>query len=485
MMIEPRPYQTAAAQSFDAFVKDGGKRGIINLPTGTGKTVLGALMARRRGRTLWLAHRDELIRQPARTFRIVHPGAEVGIVKADRDEWGARDVVIASVPTVARPKRLRRLMAGPPYDLVVVDEAHHAVAPTWKRVIDRLNGTPTLGLTATVERADGSALGQVWQRVVYRLPLLKAIRDGWLVDVRSRRVRLQVNLGDVGERAGDFVVSQLDAALLRAKVAEEVAEAYAAHAGDRKGLVFTVSIEAARQTARALRAKGIAAVHLSGETSMDLRRRILYQLKTGETQVVTNCAVLTEGFDEPSIGCIGIARPTKSRALYLQMIGRGLRLHEDKDDCLVLDVAGATDEHNLMQAPSLLGATPAQRRRAQEEGLRLADLLAPFGPNEEWEYEAHETLIRQSRWRPRQNAIHLQWNDGWGRRLADVGYNYTVEMQRAGPDEWQVIGRAPDGTVEQLTVVPVWDELAHGIAMDYARRVRVIEEGRQSAQSAP
>jgi ATP-dependent helicase IRC3 len=312
---------------------DGITRPLVALPTGTGKTVVFShLIDQRPGRALVLAHRDELIRQAVDKLLMINPDFHIGVVKAEENQIAA-PVVVGSVQTLARSNRLEQLSTH--FNTVIVDEAHHVVADSYQRILEHvgsfaLDGPVTIGFTATPERADKVGLGKVWERIVYQKTLLEMITQGYLCDVRAVRVSVQVNLDQVHTRAGDFVESELESVLLSADAPEHVVAAYKKHALGRTALVFTPTVRMAYRVAEAFWNAGVAADALDGTMPLDERRGILNRLHTGETKVVANCAVLTEGFDEPSIDCIIIARPTKSKPLYIQMVGRGTRLYPGK-----------------------------------------------------------------------------------------------------------------------------------------------------------
>ena len=478
--IELRPYQREAIEAFEARTAGGLRRGIVNLPTGCGKTILGLALARQRGgRTLWLAHRDELIEQPLRALRAVWPDAPAGVVKADRDEVDAQ-VVFGSIQTVSRPARLERLVRAGAFDLLVVDEAHHAVAPSYVATLQATGafdpvGPPTLGLTATIERGDRVGLDAVFEDIVYQLQLLQAIRDGWLVDLRVQRVVLDVDFDAIPVTHGDFAAQALDAALLRAGVAEATAEAYIEHATGRKALIFTVSVDQARRTAQALQRRGVAAEWVSGETPIEERRAILERLRTGETVAVANCAVLTEGFDEPSVSAILVARPTRSKALYLQMIGRGTRKHPAKEDCLIVDFVGAAAHHTLVQAATLFGLAPSEL-----EGRTVTEAIEARERTGRGEERMLLSLVRAS---AGARKVRIRWVEaGRGLYAASAGdQGLVLLVERAGGWVVRVVPR--DRGAEPLTLqpLPVDLELAQGIAEDYLRRVDAVRLAREDA----
>lgn len=398
--ITARPYQEEAIAAVEAAAARGITRPLVSLPTGTGKTIVFSELLRRRGtRSLILAHRDELIQQAADKLRMVWPEARPGIVKAEQDDVHAHTIV-ASVQTLSRPNRLSRLdeairsglFAADGFETIVVDEAHHATADTYMRVLTRLgsfgrrNGARpplTLGVTATAMRADGTPLGAVWEEIVYVKPILPMIQEGYLCDMRAISVHIEVDLDQVHVQHGDLKAGELDKAMREAAAPAHAAEAYEKYAAGRTALCFTPSVEMAYEMADAFRERGYAAEALDGTTPLEERRAILQRFKAGETKVLANCAVLTEGFDEPRIDCIIVARPTKSRPLYVQMVGRGTRTFPGKVDCLVIDMVGNTRRHSLASMATLLGSEAAEVRmkegesvleavaRAEQEGLEL------------------------------------------------------------------------------------------------------------------
>lgn len=472
-----RPYQTAAMDAFSSRLAAGVQRGLINLPTGTGKTVLGLAIAKRMGgRTLWLAHRDELIEQPQRAIRAIWPEAQTGVIKASRDERDAQ-IIFASVQTVSRPGRLEKLSG---FDLVVVDEAHHAAAASYRRTLEALGcfngGPPALGLTATVERGDKLGLDGAFQEIVYQLQLLQAIKDGWLVDLRTKRVVLDFNLDSIGRLNGDYNQGELGAAMLRAGAADATADAYVEHATNRKALIFAVTVDQARRTAEALQKRGVAAEWLSGETPIDERRAILARFSADETMVVVNCSVLTEGFDEPSISAVMVARPTRSKTLYLQMIGRGTRKFPGKEDCLIIDLVGASSDHSVVQAATLFGLD------TDEVGEKTVTEALAEKEKKDLEDTLVSRFIAANRKKPSRCAIHWVTASPQVYALSAGDRGMVLMLKRA--DGWivEVVPRDRAAAHDKLQSAPVDLELAQGIGEDYIRRAsaeRLVSENAQ------
>jgi superfamily II DNA or RNA helicase len=466
--ITLRNFQQAACTAVAEAWAAGTRRVLIALPTGTGKTVIAShVIAQRPGRSLTLVHRDELVTQSLDKFRMV--GAfddfQLGVVKAERDDVNAQHVV-ASIQTLQHSKRLERLATD--FATVWVDEAHHAVAASYLDVLEYLgcfgtDGPVVLGTTATPDRLDGLGLEHVFEAIAYEAGLLEMMRQGYLSDIRALRITLDVDLDGVHRRGGDFVESELAHALESAGAPQHAAAAFAEHAQDRKGVLFTASVRLTHETAAALCALGIASEPLDGDTPIELRRAILRRLHTGATRVVTNCQVLTEGFDEPTIDVIGLARPTQSRALYQQMIGRGLRPYPGKSDCLVIDLVGNSTRHELISLASLLGLDPhevaahgvleadereraSRERRAQDvdDGRLVASVVDLLGRRElVWTSvaKAHVLSLGNDGWVGIEPA-----DDGTWRVLQHPGRDFGARLQlvQAELDFGYAMGLAED-----------------------------------------
>ncbi len=377
--LELRDYQRDAIDAIEKAWANGVQRPAVVLPTGSGKTVVFAHLAAKRhrtdGRTLVIAHREELLNQAAAKVRSVAPHLNAGIVKAERDEHEDADVIIASVQTLAVARRRERIEG---VGLVIVDEAHHAAADTYRTVLHHFgcfDGTPAAGFTATMSRTDGG-LAEVWDDVVFRLDILTMISRGFLVDVRGKAVVVDgLDLSNVKSRGGDYVESQLGQALTDSGASSAVADAYKEFAADRPGVVFTPTVDTAHEMAEVLNGAGVTAAAVWGDMPSDERRRVLQRYSRGEVQVLTNCMVLTEGFDAPWASCCVVARPTRSTPLYVQMVGRVLRTFPGKTDALVLDVAGVTARHKLASIVDLTDA----KLRTPSDGESLAETAEGSG----------------------------------------------------------------------------------------------------------
>lgn len=365
-MLDLRPYQRRALTAIEDAEKEGLRRPLLVYPTGTGKTVIfsHALKERApRGRGLVIVHREELADQAQKKLAMVAPDLKTGIVKADRNELD-EDVAIVSVQTASRDNRLAELIESgrrSPFATVIYDEAHHAPSPTGTKLLRGLGawsefGPLTIGFTATPERDNGKTLG-VWERVVSYMSIREAIygdrkkaeEGGYLVPILPAVVvETEMDMKRVRKTGGDYSDGDLGREIEESGAIAQMADAVLENAADRKGVAFLPTVRTSELLADALRARGIKAEHVDGMTPTEERRAILRRLHTGETTWVTNCAVLTEGFDEPSISCVLIGRPTKFHGLYVQMVGRGTRLFPGKKDLMVIDIVGASNRHELI-----------------------------------------------------------------------------------------------------------------------------------------
>jgi superfamily II DNA or RNA helicase len=392
MPIELRPYQLEALDCIatDLATPDI-NRVLLALPTASGKTVIFSEKIRRllvgepSARVLILVHRDELVFQTLAKLRDALPAdVTTGVIKAESNDLAAQ-VIVAAVQTISKDKRLEelrqaRLVYGP-FKLLVIDEAHHGVAPTWLAVVKGLNvfgddpSVPQpdlLGATATPFRFDQIGLKNLFQKISYTAPIVDLIASDYLCDVRAKQITLDdADFSGLKLSGNDFQVGQAGEILMQANAPQHVVAAYLEHAPGRKAIVFTPTVQVANEVARAFNVAGITAESVCGETPLDERHAILERFRTGETMVLPNCAVLTEGYDNPSVDCVIVARPTRSKQLYVQMIGRGLRpLHGVKQDCIILDMVGASNRHDLMTAATLDGLEITDGESVKEKVIR-------------------------------------------------------------------------------------------------------------------
>lgn len=387
-----RDYQREAVDEVYSAWKDGMTRPAIVLPTGTGKTrtfsEILTDVASDGGRALALAHRGELLDQITATCRKVAPNIPVGRVQASRSET-RRPITVASQQSLS-PERVARLLPpGERYDVIVVDECHHAASPSYVRLLGQLgafDGVPTLGVTATMVRGDRRGLGDVWEDVVFERDTMWAIGQGWLVEPRGRVVVAKhLDLSKAKVSRGDYQDGQLGEMV--AQDVEHIVDAWCQHADNRITVAFCPTIESAAVMADEFRRRGIATGEVYGSTPRPERTRIYGDLAAGRIRVLCSVMVTSEGWDCPPVSCVLMARPTKLPGLYIQMVGRGLRpsLSTGKTDCLVLDVVGASRRQSLMTVTDLHKTARVNRRELDELpcedcGGYSAAQLAEMGP---------------------------------------------------------------------------------------------------------
>jgi superfamily II DNA or RNA helicase len=355
--MQLRPYQRECLERLRARYREGVRRLLVSLPTGTGKTVVFAAMPTffaMKKRMLVLAHRQELLEQAAAKFAVAAPELRVGIEQGGRSAPDDARIVLASVPTVGREASSRLLRLDPEqFYLVVVDEAHHAVATTYRRVFEHFglfekdSKRLLVGFTATPRRGDKLTLAEVFEEIAYARSLPEMVRAGFLCPVRGWRVHSSIDIGGVRIRHGDFVESDLARAVDVPERNRLVVDGYQRLAPGRRAIVFCVNVAHAQALARGFDEAGVPAAAVWGAMTSEQRREALRRFREGEVSVLTNCNVLTEGFDEPRVDCVLMARPTRSQLLYAQMVGRGTRLHEKKSDLLVIDIVDNSARHQL------------------------------------------------------------------------------------------------------------------------------------------
>ncbi len=387
------PHQQAALAAIRSSIGAGQRAGLIALPTGSGKTVVFSTLARGLDRpTLVLVHRDELVRQTIATMSTVWPDASIGVVKGNRDEWAdGQQVVVASVQSL-HARRLER-MPRDRFDLIVADECHHAVARTWQAIVGHFNRHYLLGVSATPSRADGQGLSELFgPRPLYAYALRQAIEDGILCRLVQYAIETGASVDTVATRHGDFATGALSRAVNTSARNRVVVEAFQEYASERRAIAFTVDVQHAHDLADTFNAAGIASAVVSGAMPIDERRKTLARFRDGDIRVVANCAVLTEGFDDPAVDNVLMCRPTKSKTLYTQAVGRGLRRHDGKADCLVVDFTDSSERHRLVTALDLFGDVTI-RNAAGRDVVGVAD----------------DDLAKQAERREIQSLMPLAW----------------------------------------------------------------------------
>jgi superfamily II DNA or RNA helicase len=428
----PRPYQ---AECLAAIAAQPPGHYLCRLATGLGKTAIFTHVPRQ-GKLLILSHREELVHQPLQWFAPGVAGVEQGAEHAGPEY----EVVSASIQSMGR--RMEKYPPGT-FDVVVMDEAHHAAAKNYRKVLEHFTPRLLLGFTATPQRGDHARLDDIFEDILFDRDLEWGIRNGYLSDIDCKRAVIGFDLSQVGTRHGDYDEKQLAAAM--EGTAHAIADAYERlHHGAT--LIFAVNIKQCEQIAAAIP----GAVVVTGKTPN--RAAIIQRFTEGEIPCLVNCMVFTEGTDIPRVETVILARPTRSDALYTQMVGRGLRPYPGKERLTLIDCVGVSETADLCTAASLLGLDTAQvpgRKQQELEGtlFEVADKVHALADTPEaWIKEVHSVNLFAKAHKVNTRGVHyLQLPDGSLRCVLKGHKAVTVPA----PDELGRI-RCKDGSTMPL-----------------------------------
>ncbi|KAK3988566.1 P-loop containing nucleoside triphosphate hydrolase protein [Cladorrhinum sp. PSN332] len=399
--IQLRAYQEECIQSVLAAMENGQKRLGVSLATGSGKTVIFTHLIdrvkppnERATQTLILAHRRELVEQAAKHCMKTYPEKTVELELSKHWASGTADITVASLQSILSKDRLEKFDPGR-FKLVLVDEAHHIVAPGYLKVLGHMGlrekqpDSPYLvGVSATFSRPDGLKLGAAIDEIVYHKDYVEMIGDKWLSDVVFTTVESKADLSTVKRKGvggtGEFDLADLSRAVNTVELNDIIVRSWFAKAAGRHStLVFCVDLAHVAALTQRFRHYGIDARYVTGDTPTLERINTLQEFKRKEFPVLINCGVFTEGTDIPNIDCILLARPTRSRNLLVQMIGRGMRLHHGKENCHIIDMVSSL-ETGIVTTPTLFGLDPDElvtgltavkmlELRERKEAERLAE----------------------------------------------------------------------------------------------------------------
>ena len=396
--MELRPYQQEAREAVEHQWREV-DRTLLVLPTGCGKTIVFASVTADQvsagDRVLILAHRGELLEQAADKLRQA-VGLGCAVEKAGESCLGSwYRVVVGSVQTLMREKRLEQF---PPdyFGTIVIDEAHHAVSDSYRRILDHFADAKVLGVTATPDRGDMRDLGAVFESLAYEYTLPRAIREGYLTPIQALTVPLTLDISGVSMQSGDFKASEIDTAL--DPYLEQIAGEMAQLCADRKTVVFLPLVKTSQKFRDILNGHGFRAAEVNGESTD--RAEVLADFDEGKYNVLCNSMLLTEGWDCPSVDCVVVLRPTKVRGLYCQMVGRGTRLSPGKENLLLLDFLWMTERHELCHPASLICETEEVARKmtenlAEETGCPVDLEVAAQQASEDVIAQREEALAKQ------------------------------------------------------------------------------------------
>ena len=354
-MMQLRPYQEQAFEGVFTEWDKGNRKTLVVMPTGTGKTIVFAKIVEecvRRGyKVLIMAHRGELLDQAADKI-LKATGLRCSVEKAERScigEWYR--VVVGSVQTLMHERRLRQFSPDF-FDVIIIDEAHHSISPSYQTVLQHFDHAQVLGVTATPDRADMKNLGSYFESLAFEYTMPEAIKSGYLVPIKALTVPLKIDISMVGISAGDFKAREIGTAL--DPYLYQIADEMEKYCMDRKTIVFLPLIATSQKFMAILNEHGFVAAEVNGNS--EDRTQILHDFEEGRYNVLCNSMLLTEGYDCPAVDCIIVLRPTKSRPLYAQMVGRGTRLSPEtgKEHLLLIDFLWMTERHELCHPAALI-----------------------------------------------------------------------------------------------------------------------------------
>lgn len=389
--IALRPYQEEARRSVEDAWLAGTRKTLLVLPTGCGKTIVFAKitedMVRQGNHVLILAHRGELLEQAADKIK-KSTGLGCSVEKAEETCLGQWfKVTVGSVQSLQRESRLQRFSKDY-FDVIIIDEAHHAISDGYQRVLNYFDDAKVLGVTATPDRGDMRNLGEFFETLAYEYTLPKAIKEGYLSPIKALTIPLKLDITSVGMQSGDFAAGEIGTAL--DPYLYQIADEMVNYCSERKTVVFLPLIKTSQKFVEILNDKGFRAAEVNGQS--DERETILKDFDEGKYNVLCNSMLLTEGWDCPTVDCVIILRPTKVRGLYCQMVGRGTRLAPGKKELLLIDFLWLTEKHELCHPASLICQDAEVAQKLTENLEEKAGVAVDL---EEAEQTAAEDVVAQ------------------------------------------------------------------------------------------
>ena len=343
--IELRDYQQEATENLQKMREDGKTIALLYHATGVGKTITAATDAKAvDGRTLFLVNALKLASQAKDTFAKVWPEATLGEYTGSQKDV-SQTVIFATVQSIS--KDLEKF-SPTDFDYLIVDECHHAAANTYQKIFTYFHPKFILGLTATPERSDGEDMLELFQNVAHKMDLKTAVERGVLVPIRCIRGITNIDLTDVLINGIKYNSQDLESKLFIPERNQLIVDTYLKYVNGKKTVIFCASVDHAAEIAKLLRDNGVKAEAVSGRDRVEIRDKILKDYETGSTNVLCACDLLNEGWDSPHTTVLFMARPTMSKTIYMQQLGRGTRRCPGKDDLLVIDFV---DNANMFNMP--------------------------------------------------------------------------------------------------------------------------------------
>lgn len=360
-----RPYQINLIERLREAIRSGSRRPLFQAATGAGKTMIAASMIQssyhKGKRALVIAHRKEIINQTSAKLDAI--GLDHGVIMAEHPRYRPNlPVQVASIQTLSR-----RVM--PPADLVFIDEAHLSCSKSFLKLVEHYKDSVIVGMTATPIRLDGKGLGMIYDHLEEAIPMSELIEMGFLVKPRVF-APFTPDMSNIKTVAGDYDQHAVAELMDKTSITGDIVKHWKQHAQGRKTIVFAASVAHSEHIQAAFLQDGISARHLDATTKSWLRDKTLEEWRQGRFDVLCNCGLFIEGLDVPETGCVILARPTQSLTIYLQAVGRGMRPAPGKTDVIILDHAGLTHRHGLVDEPrewSLDGKKKSKRKANGEE----------------------------------------------------------------------------------------------------------------------
>lgn len=379
--FELKEHQQEALDSLEAMRSSKETIALLYHATGTGKTVTAVSDAKRMGgRVLYIAHTKDLITQAADTFHDLWADASLGLFVENHKEIETQ-IVCASVQSIAL---YLELFLPDAFDYLIVDEAHHASAETYQKILSYFTPRFTLGLTATPERADGNNILDIFKNTAHRLDIQTAVEIGELVPVRCIRIHTNIDLTKVRFNSIQYNIRDLESKIFVPERNQLIVDTWLQYVRDKRTVIFCASIRHAEQISEMLTAQGISAMAVSGSMKLAERNEATSRFAQKKIMVLCACDLLNEGWDCPDTEVLFMARPTMSKVLYTQQLGRGMRLCEGKDHLMVFDFVDNASQYNTPYSlhrlfklrdyqPGRLALAPAQQKAAEEDLYRRGE----------------------------------------------------------------------------------------------------------------
>jgi ATP-dependent helicase IRC3 len=455
-----RPYQETCIKNVLSRRDAGVRRQLISLFTGGGKTVILANLPEhmpKHSQMVVFAHRSELIEQAAEKIAKWNPSLNIAVEMADQKADGREDVVVATVQTLdsARIQKFDPKWCA----FLVADECHRCLGASYQRVASHFMVNPQttyLGVTATTQRGDGQALGQVFDEIVFQYGMLDGIKDGWLVDVFGVQLRTQTDISGVGSNNGEYDKQELANAVNTPARNEAIVRTWIEYCWPRQTVCFCVNVQHTKDLCAVFVRNGVKAEAVWG-TDPD-RKKKLARFRAGELDILLNCQLYIEGFDMWQVECVILAAPTRAQGKLIQCMGRGTRIEEgvenqrfatedQKQNLLVLDCVDNTTRHSAITLPSLFGLSPELDMRGQSvttvlKQIESQQLLHPNVDMSALKDIANlKTYVREADlWTVRFAAetsefSELQWSkrgDGSYRLLLPKGESFVIREDMVG-----------------------------------------------------